>query len=262
MELLSLMGIEKDEILDFAKYFSAFPDCYSVIGGTATLMYLEERNPGQHGKATKDLDIVVLDLSEDQKQSKFLDRFKSYVETMGYSPFEGENGKIKAYRFVDPKKGPAPRQIEIATNAAAGIPLTQKAQKLDAFDMSAIVCDPEYLRFVRANSELRPAMGQGSEPVPLAKVIPIVMMKALAYLNLEGTSGFHSGRHASDIVRLSSIVQDGDQTQIPQKIYEPYLKLKEKAANAFTAERLKSILGPGATAETVFAAIDRFAIPE
>jgi hypothetical protein len=254
------MGIQKEEIADFAKYFSDFSDCYSVIGGTATFMYLEERNPGRHGKATRDLDIVVLDHSEDLKQSKFLERFRGYVEKMGYQPFEGENGKVKAYRFINPKGGPAPRQIEIATTCATGVPLTQKAQKLDAFDMSAIVCDPEYLTFVRAHSELKPVLGQGSEPIPLAKVIPIVMMKALAYLNLRETSESHAGRHASDIIRLSAVVQDGDQTPVSGKIHEPYLKLKENAEKAFSAERLRTILGGGATAADVFTAIDRFVI--
>jgi hypothetical protein len=253
------MAIQKGEIADFAKYFNEFSDCYSVIGGTATLMYLEERNPGQHDKATKDLDIVVLDLSGDQKQSKFLERFKSYIEKTGYEPFKGENGKIKAYRFINPKNGPAPKQIEIATTAAEGIPLTQEAQRLNEFDMSAIVCDPDYLEFVRAHSELRPVMGQGSDPVPLAKVIPIVMMKALAYLNLEEKSGYHAGRHASDIVRLSAIVQVGDETPVPKRIYAPYLELKERADRAFTPERLKAILGSGAAVAQVFEAIDRFA---
>ncbi|MDR3606679.1 MAG: hypothetical protein P4M08_04765 [Oligoflexia bacterium] len=255
------MGVQKDEIADFAKYFSEFSDCYSVIGGTATLMYLDERRPGQHNKATKDLDIVVLDLSGDQKQSKFLEHFKTYVEKMGYRPSQGGNGTIKAYRFIDPKNGPAPKQIEIATSAPGGIPLEQKAQRLTEFDMSAIVCDPDYLKFVRTYSELKPVLGQGTEPIPLAKVIPIVMMKALAYINLEATSTFHSGRHASDIARLSEIVQAGDETSVPKKIYEPYLKLKERADKAFTPERLKATLRNSATAAEVFEAIERFAIP-
>ena len=254
------MGIQKNEIADFAKYFKDFSDCYSIIGGTATFIYLEERIPGAHNKATKDLDIVVLDLSNDQKQSKFLDRFKSYIEEIKYTAFEGQDGQVKAYRFTDPQNGLAPRQIEIATRRLGGIPLNQKAQRLDAFDMSAIVCEPEYLEFVRAHSELKPVFGTSSESIPLSKVIPIIMMKALAYINLETTVAHHANRHASDIIRLSAILQDGDQVPVPSKIHEPFLKLKTHAEKAFNSTRIKELLGHGITAEMILSDIERFIV--
>ena len=256
------MGIQKTEILDFAKYFKDFSDSYSIIGGTATLLYLDERNPGQHNKATRDLDIVVLDLSNDQKQSRFLDRFKTYVETMQYEAFEGGDGKIKAYRFTDSKNALAPRQIEIATRRLGGIPLTQKTQRLDAFDMSAIVCEPHYIEFVRANSELKPVLGETSELIPLAKVVSIIMMKALAYINLEESSAQHAARHASDIIRLSAILLEGDQVSVPDKIYEPYLNFKNRVGTAFNPTRIKELLGSGFTADGILADIDRFVVHE
>jgi hypothetical protein len=56
---------------EFIRNFQNYLDCFVVIGGTPTLIYLEQRR-GNVPRATKDLDIVILDISEDGKGKDFL----------------------------------------------------------------------------------------------------------------------------------------------------------------------------------------------
>jgi hypothetical protein len=78
--------LETRDVAEFGEFFKDHLADYCIIGGAATLIHLEERAPGVHNKATKDLDIAVLDLGADGKKSPFLERFKQYVQTVGACP--------------------------------------------------------------------------------------------------------------------------------------------------------------------------------
>lgn len=252
--------LETKQIADFGRYFADHAADYSIIGGAATLLHLEERTPGAHTKATKDLDIAVLDLSADGKRSAFLATFSRYVEEMDYDVFVGQTGKAHAYRFVNPKQPLAPAKIELATRQMAGLQVKGNAQRLTDFDISAIVCDPLYIEHLKTHSEKKALLGPGGAPVNVARVASIILMKALAYVNLSGTPSTreHANRHASDIIRLSAVLRDADRLQVAPKIYAPFEKLLAMKDQAFSPPRVAQLLGALATGDQVAADLRRF----
>lgn len=252
--------LETIQIADFGRYFKDHIDDYSIIGGAATLLHLEERAPGEHNKATKDLDIAVLDLSMDGKNSFFLGTFSQYVEEMEYDIFVGQNGKAHAYRFVNPKKSHAPNKIEIATRQIEGLKLKGNAQRLTDYDISAIVCEPIYIEHLKTHSEKKALMGPGSTSVNVARVASIILMKALAYVNLIGatTTREHANRHAADIIRLSAVLRDADSLRVTSELYTPFDRLLAMKEQAFNLPRVVQLLGAGATGDRVITDLRRF----
>jgi len=252
--------LETRQVAEFGSYFKDHLSDYSIIGGAATLLHLDERMGGTHNKATKDLDIAVLDLSSDGKSSAFLSRFNQYVDEMEYEVFVGKTNKSCAYRFVNPKNALAPYKIEIATRQMEGLKLKGQAQRLNEFDISAIVCDPMYIEHLKNNSEPKNLSGQGGSLVNVARVGSIILMKALAYINLIGIEGMkdHAGRHAADIVRLSGVLRDSDRIQVHAEIYAPFEKLVAMRDSAFPAARVDEIRGFGITADRVVSDIQQF----
>ncbi|MGK5084441.1 hypothetical protein WDW37_14195 [Bdellovibrionota bacterium FG-1] len=233
---------------------------YSIIGGAATLLHLEERAQGEHNKATQDLDIAVLDLSTDGNQSLFFATFSRYVAEMEYEAFVGQTGKTHAYRFVKPKKPLAPSKIEIATRQLDGLRLKGNAQRLTDFDISAIVCDQLYIEHLKTHSEKKPLLGPGSAPVNVARVASIILMKALAYVNLSGEAKTreHANRHASDVIRLSAVLRDADSLRVPSELYAPFEKLLAMKDQAFNLPRVAQLLGAAATGDKVVADLRKF----
>ena len=254
--------LEARQIAEFGLYFKDHLTDYSVIGGAATLLYLEERLPGRHGKATKDLDIAVLDISPNGKESAFLSRFKKYIDEMGYEFFVGKTNEVHAYRFVNPKKELAPSKIEIATRQIDGLGLkSTDAQRLTEYDISAIVCDPLYIEHLRQNSEPKQLSGTGGGHVNIAKIGPIILMKSLAYINLivgDAKSQDHANRHAADIIRLSGILIDSDRIQVSAELWEPLEKLFAMKEKAFQLNRIAVTRGKGIDADRVIADIQKF----
>lgn len=252
--------LESRQVSEFGAYFKDHLRDYAIIGGAATLIHLDERAGGAHTKATKDLDVAVLDLSPDGKDSAFIERFTRYVTDLKYDIFTGKTEKAHAYRFVNPKTGVAPYKIEIATRKIDGLKLKGDAQRLTEFDISAIVCDPIYIEHQKGQSEPKTLSGAGGGPVNVARVSSIILMKALAYLNLIGKEGMreHAGRHASDIVRLSGVLIDADRIQVNAELYSPFERLIGMKDTAFPEARVAELRGRGINANRVVLDLQQF----
>lgn len=135
--------------------------------------------------------------------------------------------------------------IEIATRQMEGLTLKGNAQRLTDFDISAIVCDPLYIKHLKTHSEKKALLGSG-----VARVVPIILMKALAYVNLSGgtTTREHANRHAADIIRLSAVLRGDDTLQVSSELYTPFEKMVRMREQAFPLPRVAELLGAAATA--------------
>ncbi|MGK5081667.1 hypothetical protein WDW37_00055 [Bdellovibrionota bacterium FG-1] len=237
--------LQSHQVTEFGAYFKNHLKDYSIIGGAATLIHLDERAAGTHTKATKDLDIAVLDLSADGKTSTFLTRFTRYVDEMQYDVFTGKTEKAHAYRFMNPKAGIAPHKIEIATRLMEGLKLKGEAQRLTEFDISAIVCDPVYIEHLKSHSEAKVLSGTGGAPVNVARASSIILMKALAYVNLIANDAMkhHAARHAADIMRLSAVLNESDRIEVQADLYAAFERLVSMSSTAFPVDRVKEIRG-------------------
>ena len=97
---------------DFATEFKDFLDCFVVVGGTPAALYMEQRIG--FNKATKDLDIVILEKGDTERAKQFFTSLKKYIEDHGYKSEELKSGKAQAFRFTNPTSGKlAPKEIEI-----------------------------------------------------------------------------------------------------------------------------------------------------
>ncbi len=76
---------------DFASEFKDFLDCFVVVGGTPSALYMEQRIG--FNKATKDLDIVILEKGETERSKQFFSKLKKYIEDHGYKSEELKSGK-------------------------------------------------------------------------------------------------------------------------------------------------------------------------
>jgi len=81
------------------------------------------------------------------------------VEDVQYEVAVGKTDKAHAYRFVNPKNPLAPLKIKIATRQMDELKLRGDAQRLNEFDISAIVCAPIYINHLKTNSTPTPLSG-------------------------------------------------------------------------------------------------------
>lgn len=224
---------------DFMKEFESFHDCFVIIGGTPTVMYLEDRE-GESPRATKDLDIVVIDIAPDGRWKEFLEKLRSYVKAHQYECKNLKSGKSQAYRYDNPKSSLAPKILEISTRRADQIPDEQPAQRLQEFEMSAIVCEPY---FVDLLSKYAIKMKIGVTELPIPNVGLLITMKAFAILNLEKSEDPDKQnkvhKHAKDIARLARVLTGEDKITLPEIAHNHLVVLLNRKEDFFSAERMK-----------------------
>jgi hypothetical protein len=226
---------------EFVRQFQIYLDCFVVIGGTPTVLYITERE-GKSPRATEDLDIVILDLSDEKRQAAFIGAFKKYVEENGYERKTLASRKSQAYRYTDPKSSLAPKIIEIASRRIEGVPTDQAAQRLEQFEMSAMVCEPYFMDLLKTQIEhLKIADGL---MLPVPKAALLILMKAYAALNLEKSTNPNDHRkfkkHLNDIARLTRVLTEEDSLAVPSDAYVHLDSLLKDKARYFDINRLDS----------------------
>lgn len=95
-------GLEK-----FRKNFKDFADCFTVIGGTACEILMNEQDIDF--RATHDIDMILI--LEDKKEA-FANIFWKFIKEGGYKCGWKNNDNLHFYRFTEPQKN-YPCQIEL-----------------------------------------------------------------------------------------------------------------------------------------------------
>lgn len=226
---------------DFASEFKDFLDCFVVVGGTPSALYMEQRIG--FNKATKDLDIVILERGETERSKKFFTKLKKYIEDHGYKSEELKSGKAQAFRFTNPTSGKlAPKEIEIATERQKDISFDRATQRIEEFDMSSIVCEPYIIELLNRYTE-NFDLGNGVQ-LPVPKPSLLILMKSYAVLNLEKSENARektkAEKHLKDIARLALGLIDGDQIEVMKDAYDHLEDLFKDADKRFSKERLFS----------------------
>lgn len=98
-----ITGIDK-----FREQFSGFEGMYTLIGGVACGLLMDDA--GLDFRATKDFDIVLIieALNED-----FGHAFWEFIKDGRYRTREKSNGEPEFYRFRNPSDSSYPREIEL-----------------------------------------------------------------------------------------------------------------------------------------------------
>ena len=226
---------------EFAIEFKDFLDCFVVIGGTPSALYMEQRIGVS--KATKNLDIVILEKGEIERSKQFFIKLKKYIEDHGYKAEELKSGKAQAFRFTNPTSGKlVPKEIEIATERQESISLNQATQRIEEFDMSSIVCEPYIIELLNQYSE-NFDLGNGVQ-LPVPKPSLLILMKSYAVLNLEKSENpqerTKAEKHLKDIARLALGLLEGDEIDVMKEAYEHLENLFKDANKRFSKDRLFS----------------------
>ncbi len=185
----------------FKQYFRNFPEDYILIGGVACDLILNI--VGREFRPTKDFDIVIV--SENLKAG-FGKRLKEFIRDGGYVvQCRKSTGKPTFFRFVSPKNGDFPSQLELASNKPADDWVSDFVP-LDAGDakssLSAILFEAEYYSFIRENTTQ-------IDEITTISLKGLIPLKALAYLKLSLQENpteknlIDMKKHADDIIMLA-----------------------------------------------------------
>lgn len=193
---------------------------YIVIGGTATVLNLEEAN--LQARATKDIDMIVVceALSDDYVRS-----FWKMIQDGGYKLWETKDDeKVCFYRFVNPTDVTFPSYIELFSRVPDLIKVPEGAHLVHIptseylSSLSAIIMDDDYYRYAVENSK-------ELQGIRILDIPALIVLKAKAYINnlqrKEDGQKIHQDdidKHKKDIYRLSYLLSGEERFVIPEKI--------------------------------------------
>ncbi|KFL33009.1 MULTISPECIES: nucleotidyl transferase AbiEii/AbiGii toxin family protein [unclassified Sulfurospirillum] len=221
-------------LLHFSQYFKGFEKDYIIIGGIATA--LNQRRYGSTSKATKDIDLIVLDEAEN---SKFVDRFVQYINEVDYQ-FKGKykEGERILYQFKTPINREAPEMIELFTIQDLEKP-ELRFERIYGTEhyayVSAIVFNSDYRELIE---HFRIDYSNLSIAAPEA----LIALKALAYVNYKEAGDTRSQqKHFDDIKSLAGFVEE-EKVEVSDNIFNNI---------SIVVEELKKVRGKEDIAENL-----------
>jgi hypothetical protein len=199
----------------FRQYFQDYQNDYILIGGVACELVLNSMH--LEFRPTSDFDIVIV---SDKLREGFGVKLKNFIHDGGYTVQSRKSNNCPTFfRFVKPKNGNFPAQLELASDKPVEN-WDYDFAPLDAGDgkpsLSAIIFEAEYYKFICANS----GVIHGITTIKLEGLIPL---KALAFHELSKIESssveteIKIEKHISDIFRLADALS-GEQFSLPAKI--------------------------------------------
>lgn len=193
----------------FRDEFKGFEDCYTLIGGAACELWMDEL--GLEFRKTTDLDIVLV--FEGQRPD-FVAKLWAFIKQGGYLGYQAGETPSNFYRFHKPRRPGFPSKLEISTKHPVDVPAGVRILRIpageDVSSLSAILLDGDYFDLVRAHTFLI----QGVSTVTATCLIPL---KAKAWLNLSETKARGEAvdqkqvdKHRNDVFRLLLTVAPAD----------------------------------------------------
>lgn len=198
----------------FENYFKDYRDHYVVVGGFATLMLLDKQLEG-HGKATYDIDLVLLTNSSVTMSR----RIKSYIKEGDYTVQKGEKDLFIYYRFFEPKVDEFAKEIELFAVNEQKFELdeNQRIIPIDPeeglYSLSAIMLDGEYFEMIKSNID-------DSNQVPCTNTIATIKLKISAFYDLKKRGDDKWKKHRRDIIKLALILTGEERIELKGRMVE------------------------------------------
>ena len=207
----------------FRDWFTGFEDCYTLIGGAACDLWMEEQRLSF--RATVDLDLVLV---YEGQRPDFVRRLWAFVKKGAYQGYQAGESPRNFYRFHKPKSEGFPLKLEICTKRPISVPSGAKFARIESGEglssLSALLLDPAYFDLVRKNSRL-------IKGVPTATGSCLIPLKAKAWLNLSDgkASGLKTDqgdveKHRPDVFRLLVTLVPTDKIELPASVREDLRK--------------------------------------
>ena len=222
----------------FQDYCKNFQEHYVVVGGFATIMLLDKELQ-DHGKATFDIDLVLLTTTSVEMSKKI----KEYVQEGEYTIQIGDKDQYRYYRFIEPKKENFAKEIELFASNENDLNLedSQRIIPIDPEDglysLSAIMLDPEYFNMIKDNVEkdLR---------APCTNTQATIMLKMSAFNDLKKASNKKWKKHRSDILKLSLLLTGEEKIKFVGRMKDDFDSFISHLENEVTQKAIKDIIKP------------------
>lgn len=191
----------------FKEKFKGYEDCYTIIGGTACDILMNEA--GLDFRATKDIDMILL---IEERFAEFAATFWSYIKDGGYKCGWKNSDAPHFYRFTEPQTAGYPVMIELFSRRPdfqidhPEIHLTPLPVSDEISSLSAIMLDDNYYRLMLAGRKTVDGVS-----VLRAEYLMLLKMKAWLDLWQKKTDGVHVNerdlkKHKNDVFRLFLLV--------------------------------------------------------
>lgn len=136
-----------DGIECFKNAFGKYPDCYTIIGGAACDILMEEQD--LEFRPTHDIDMILI---LEKIGNGFMDAFWRFIKDGGYRCGWKTSESVHFYRFTEPNFG-YPKQIELFSRRDGSIDVENGIIPIHACDdvssLSAILLNDDFYRFMK-----------------------------------------------------------------------------------------------------------------
>ena len=218
----------------FQDYCKDLDDNYVVVGGFATLMLLDKELEG-HGKATFDIDLVLLT----NNSIEMSQRIKQYIKEGDYKIQIGEKEQYKYYRFLEPQKENFAKEIELFALNENDLDLedSQRIIPIDPeeglYSLSAIMLDPEYFKMIKNNIDK-------SGRAPCTNTQATMMLKMSAFYDLRNRNDKKWKKHRRDILKLVLLLTGDEHIELTGRMKQDFETFIEHVKNELDQKAIKS----------------------
>tara|TARA_R110002072_G_C7942044_1_gene532563 strand:- start:774 stop:1532 length:759 start_codon:yes stop_codon:yes gene_type:complete len=191
----------------FREYFKGFEDRYTLIGGVAC--YLSMEDAGIDFRATRDLDIV---LCAEALDAEFVAQFWAFVKAANYEHQEKSSDDKQYYRFSKPESEDYPEMIELFSRKSDDLllkidnGLTPISVDESVYSLSAILLNDDYYQCLQEGTDVL-------DGLPILKVGYIIPFKMRAWSDLterksagEKIDSQKIKKHKSDVFKISQLL--------------------------------------------------------
>lgn len=203
----------------FREKFKGYEDCYTIIGGTACDILMNEAGLGF--RATKDIDMILL---IEERFAEFAAAFWSYIKDGGYKCGWKSSDAPHFYRFTEPQAAGYPVMIELFSRRPdfqidhPEIHLTPLPVSEEISSLSAIMLDENYYRLMLAGRRTVDGVS-----VLGAEYLMLFKMKAWLDLRQKKADNAHVNerdlkKHKNDVFRLFRLVEPSAQIAISSTV--------------------------------------------
>lgn len=231
-----MKGTDYAGLNHFQDYCKDLDDHYVVVGGFATLMLLDSELEN-HGKATFDIDLVLLTTNS----TEMTQRIKEYVKEGEYKIQIGSKEQYQYYRFIEPQKKNFAKEIELFASNENSLELEdgQRVIPIDAevglYSLSAIMLDLEYFEMIKNNVEKK-------HRAPCTNVQATIMLKMSAFYDLKKRDDSKWKKHRRDILKLALLLTGEEKIQLVGRMEQDFDTFMEHLENDIDKKILKSIV--------------------
>jgi len=233
MKMTDLAGLSH-----FEAHFRELKDQYVIVGGFATLMLLDRELPN-HGKATHDIDLVLLTSTSVEMSIKI----KMYIKEGGYTIQKDQQDTYQYYRFVEPQTEGYAKEIELFASEEYGIELDegQRIIPIDPeeglYSLSAIMLDREYFDMIKSNIE-------EIDGIPYSNTLATMLLKMSAVYDLYHRGDDKWKKHRRDILKLTLLLTGEERLILKGRMIADVAFFKDEVEK-LTDKMIKQIVGKG-----------------